>query len=232
MFESNELLFSFSETCVTLDCLYRGRLVLSENVPFKLSIDITVGVTRSMANVNRLSLPPSFRLTNFDEDEQYLVPHRQVTGSEISKWKPSFPTTERNAFHAFDPVAIRCYCLLKLLVLLVAHIDENSASRKTKPSSYALKTLLFHFVKKKPFPWDENKIDVYCRGICKEYLETRDQLKSFFVNDIPVYEIKHESRQVMKKIKERLKSVRKTSCNNSINCSNSKKNYFSKCDLL
>lgn len=185
-------------------------------MPFKLSIDITVGIVRSVANVNRLSLPSSFRATNSEnnEDEQYLVPHRQVTGSEISKWKPSFPTAERNAFRAFDPIVTRCYCLLKLLVLLVAHVDENNAARKTKPSSYALKTCVFYYVRKNPAPWNNDKIDVYCRGICKEFLETRDQLKSFFVNDLPVYVIKHESRQVMKKIKERLKSARRLSeCN-------------------
>ncbi|XP_046645135.1 uncharacterized protein LOC124335746 isoform X3 [Daphnia pulicaria] len=211
---------SFSETCVTLDCFYRGKEVIHPGqYVFKLSIDITVGVIGSQTNTVPLPLPSSFRLVNSSnkDDKYFLVPHRQVAGSEISGWKPSFPTVERNAFHAFDPVVTRCYCLLKLFVLLVSHIDECFG--KTKPSSYAIKTCLFNYVKKNPPPWEKRCIVKHCIGICTEFLDTKEKINSFFEKSLTVYVIKYESRYVMNKIRDRLKSAQESSCISSNICS-------------
>jgi hypothetical protein len=212
--------FSFSETCVTLDCFYRGKEVIHPGqYVFKLSIDITVGVIGSQTNTVPLPLPSSFRLVNSSnkDDKYFLVPHRQVAGSEISGWKPSFPTVERNAFHAFDPVVTRCYCLLKLFVLLVSHIDECFG--KTKPSSYAIKKCLFNYVKKNPPPWEKRCIVKHCIGICTEFLDTKEKINSFFEKSLTVYVIKYESRYVMNKIRDRLKSAQESSCISSNICS-------------
>ncbi|XP_059350788.1 uncharacterized protein LOC130693199 [Daphnia carinata] len=207
---------SFSETCVTLDCLYRGKPpVGTENSSFKLSIDITIAVIRSAINAVAQPLPSPL-YSNKSPDvkiDQFLVPHRQLSGIEISGWKPSFPIAEKDAFRHFDPIITRCYCLLKLLILLVAHTDDNSTFRKTKPSSYAIKTCLFNFVRKNHIQWEERYIDLYCRGICNEFLEKGDQINSFFDHSLPVYVIKNESRDVMIKIKNRLESIRHCACN-------------------
>lgn len=202
---------SFSETCVTLDCLYRGKPSAgAENSPLKLSMDITIAIIRSSTNAISQPSPPPLYPSNPPEmkKDQFLVPHRQLSGSEISGWKPSFPIAEKNAFCHFDPILTRCYRLLKLLVLLVAHTDDGNPSRKTKPSSYAIKTCLFKFVTKNRVPWNERHMGLYCRGICNEFLEERNQINSFFDHSLPVYIIKNESREVMTAIKNRLESIR------------------------
>lgn len=184
--------------------------------------------------INRISLPlpSSFGpvLCCDKNNNQFLVPHRQVSGSEISGWKPSFPTIECKAFNAFDPVVTTCYCLLKLLVLLAGHIDERY-SRKTKPSSYALKTCLFNYVKENPTPWDNRQIVKHCRGICKEFIDTKTNIYSFFEKSLPVYVIKYESKQAMNKIRNRLKSVKELCFISSKMCS-CKKFNICKCNLL
>ena len=174
---------------------------------------------RSEVNTIPLLLPSYFRPigSSDKDDKQFLVPHRQVSGNEISGWKSSFPTVECNAFHSFDPVVIRCYCLLKLLVLLAAHIDEK-CPRKTMPSSYAIKTCLFNYLKKNPPPWDERYIVKYCRGICEEFINEREKIYSFFEKSRTVYVIKYESQQTMRTIRDRLKLAKISCCLSSNMC--------------
>ncbi|KAI9560643.1 hypothetical protein GHT06_011593 [Daphnia sinensis] len=226
---------SFSETCVTLDCLYRGKpSVGTENSSFKLSIDITIAVIRSEINAIAHPLPSPLYSSKSPQVkiDQFLVPHRQLSGSEISGWKPSFPIAEKDAFLQFDPIITRCYCLLKLLVLLVSHTDDNNICRKTKPSSYAMKTCLFNFVRKIRIPWEERYIDLYCRGVCNEFLERGNQINSFFDPSLPVYTIKNESRDVMIKIKNRLESIRHCACNSHCSLFPCKQFCVAKCNFM
>lgn len=190
-------------------------------------------MTRSQFYSVRMPLPSSFRPVDISDinDKQFLVPHRQVSGSEISGWKPSFPTIECNAFNAFDPAITTCYCLLKLFVLLAAHIDER-CPRKTKPSSYALKTCLFNYVKKNPPPWDKRHIVKHCRGICKEFINTKEKIYSFFEKSLVVYVIKLESKQAIIKIRDRLKSVDMSCCVSVNMCTCEKEFNVCKCNLL
>lgn len=226
---------SFSETCVTLDCLYRGKpSVGTENSSFKLSIDITIAIIRSAINAVAQPLPSPLYSSKSPavKKDQFLVPHRQLSGSEISGWKPSFPIAEKDAFRHFDPIITRCYCLLKLLVLLVAHTDDNNTSRKTKPSSYAIKTCLFNFVSKNHVHWEERYIDVYCRAICNEFLGKKNQINSYFDHSLPVYTIKNDSRDVMIKVKNRLESIRNCACNSYGSSLPCKTICISKCNFM
>lgn len=136
--------------------------------------------------INKITLPKLFtKKRESDGCNSYLVPHRQVTGNESSRWKPSFPSIERNALADLGSVVIQCYCLMKLFTLLVA-TNSDGVSRKTKPSSYALKTCLFKQVVRRGLPWETKNISDYCRGICKEFA-TDEEIVSFFDSSLSVY---------------------------------------------
>lgn len=182
-----------------------------------MSIDLTVGVARSKANsIQNLPWPirSDYSITIPEKDEQYLVPHRQIAGSEISRWKPSFPTLERSVFKAFpNPVITECYCLLKLFIIIVSNLNQNQVVQKPKPSSYALKTCLFRYISKNlSTSFKESEMWNYCRGVCEEFLNESENLNSFFYCNLPVYVIDSESRQIIKQIYDKLKPVKKNCC--------------------
>lgn len=104
-----------------------------------------------------------------------------------------------------------CYRILKLLVLLYQHWKSENTQQlipqKTKPSTYTIKTCLFHYMEFKCPPWKKEDTIINCIGIL-EVLTTHPgiYLKSFFNQDLNVTYIDHETLTVCSEICDRLRS--------------------------
>jgi hypothetical protein len=123
-------------------------------------------------------------------------------------WKPSFPSLERRALLKMGPSAIRCYCLFKLFVLLTAAGDDgedncgalgyitidsfgspDAMDRKTKPSSYALKTCVLRCIKKHPGLIENNSFidnDLDAVGIARFGLAVCREFVNHYENNVPL----------------------------------------------
>ncbi len=212
---------TLSETCVTLNFLYRGR---RREQQLKISIDLSLvvnleGLTGSpFQNNDAPDLIKVLRRLNSRENEaesRYLVPHRR---NERGRWKVSQFVLERDVFlhPACFPDVSAVLRLIKFFVLMAndwrnSHLDgaEHTVQRKTKPSSYALKTCLLHYMEEycRP-PWDPiDRLD-HCIGVLKVYLAQGVNIKSFFAKNITACEVSHDSKLIVKEILGKLKIMK------------------------
>ena len=192
---------SYGETCVTLHLLYRDK-----PTPLRISVDITVGIAR--LSTDHL---PAF-VGNCWPDvphKEYLVPFRNVSKTELCRWKPSFPSMERDIMRNLDHTVLQCYSLLKLFVML-SQSSQMITSRKTKPSTYALKTCLFEYLKEHSTPWKEVDLPEHILGVCSTFLKQAhicSRLFCFFNPKMPVYEIGEKCLKVIESVQKRVSTI-------------------------
>ncbi|XP_057375718.1 uncharacterized protein LOC130696631 [Daphnia carinata] len=211
---------SLSETCVTLTFVYRGR----REKPMKISIDLSLVVTLTGINGGPFQdtgaphLPDVLCKLNAQQNEvreRHLVPYRR---NERGRWKVSHFALERDVFlhQSCFPDVSRVLRLLKFFVLMANHRKnphrdgvEHTIQRKTSPSSYALKTCLFHYMKNCRPPWDPADRINHCIGVLQTYLAQGPQIKSFFAKNVAACDISHDSRLIVMEILTKLDIMKK-----------------------
>jgi hypothetical protein len=211
--------FSLSETCVTLTFIYRGP----GEKPLKISVDLTLVInissrltsgTTSQYNGAPHSLDVLFGLNNYQQQTRHLVPHRR---NERGRWKVSYFALEREVFlhQSCFPYVSQVLRLLKFFVLMSNHRRnphrdgaEHIIQRKTSPSSYALKTCLFHYMKNVRPPWNPADRIHHCVGVLRVYLTQGSQIKSFFARNVVACEISYDSTLIVKEILTKLEVIR------------------------
>ena len=198
---------TISETCVTLIFHHRSREIQE---PHQVSVDLTIAV---MANgivffpADRKELPGWCRLVNNNVKQEYLVPQRN-SGGKSSQWQLSTFTLERDTFlHSDRRTVTHVFRLLKILAFLhQAQPDQRRLSRQTIPSSYALKTCLFTYMKDVPPPWSDKDLIRHCKGVldCFPTHSKEQGLLSFFSDYTVVYHISYSSRKAVNEINDKL----------------------------
>ncbi len=210
---------SLSETCVTLTFTYRGR----REKPMKISVDLTLVINMTglaggpYQDTGAPHLPDVLCKLNAQQNQvesRQLVPHRR---NERGRWKVSHFALERDVFlhQSCFPDVSQVLRLLKFFVLMSNHRRnphregaEHTIQRKTSPSSYALKTCLFHYMKSCRPPWDPVDRIHHCIGVLKTYLAQGPQMKSFFAKNNVACEISYDSTLIVKEILTKLKVMK------------------------
>ena len=108
-----------------------------------------------------------------------------------------------------DHTVLQCYSLLKLFVML-SQSSQMITSRKTKPSTYALKTCLFEYLKEHSTPWKEVDLPEHILGVCSTFLKQAhicSRLFCFFNPKMPVYEIGEKCLKVIESVQKRVSTI-------------------------
>ena len=135
------------------------------------------------------------------------MPQRN-SGGKSSQWQLSTFTLERDTFlHSDRRTVTHVFRLLKILAFLhQAQPDQRRLSRQTIPSSYALKTCLFTYMKDVPPPWSDKDLIRHCKGVldCFPTHSKEQGLLSFFSDYTVVYHISYSSRKAVNEINDKL----------------------------
>lgn len=199
-------IIGYSETCVTIHFLYRGRYPPT----IKCSVDLTIAVEIIDPTTN-IALPVWCQMP--DNLPAYLVPFRRVDGS---RWQTSYPTVERDLILKGGDCVVQVYKLLKLLVALhrAKEVRKEEIPRKICPSSYALKTCLYLHMFSYPPPWHFDDIIQHAIGVLNNYPKNSSELKSFFDQDQVIYEVSQKSKDFVSEIIGKLKAMHQSNWNN------------------
>ena len=208
---------TMSETCVTLTFIYRGR----REKPLKISADLSLVVTvEGLSPFQDNSAPRLqdvlYRLNPRAQESKtlHLVPHRR---NKKGAWKVSPFALERGVFlhpYCFPDVSA-VLRLIKFFVLIanqrwnpLLEDEEHTIQRKTKPSSYALKTCLFIYMEYWNPPWGSNDRLDHCIGVFKVYLDQSVRMKSYFAKNITACEVSHDSKIIVGEILNKLELMK------------------------
>lgn len=190
---------TINETCVTLTFYYRSNGYAGHQI----SVDVTLAVVAEMWGTDRFEEHGGKLPKWCPNNKQYIVPYRSGDGS---LWQFSTFTIERDILLQPDCLETVTHVLrlLKALVCLnQVRPDQRSTSRKSHPTSYALKTCLYYYMMQHPPPWKKEDILVHCRGIFKSFPFTESELISFF-RDKSAYHLSYMSKKVVDEIVKKL----------------------------
>lgn len=193
----------YSETCVTIHFLYRGRY----GPPLRASVDVTIAVEMLNPPTNRIILPEWCGV----QKPPFLVPYRRAEGSH---WQISYLTTERDVLLRGGSCVTKVHKLLKFLLALheAKQNGKNEIPRKICPSSYALKTCLIRYLTCcSPPPWHSKDAIKHAIGVLKQFPMDSSELKSFFYSDVVIYEISRKSKQIVSEVIAKLEKIQNDS---------------------
>ena len=186
----------YSETCVTIHFLYRGRFPPA----IKASVDITVAVEIVEPTTDVLLPAWCCMPRNLPA---FLVPFRRAEGS---RWQTSFSTVERDLILKGGDCVAKVYQMLKFLVALhhAKQDRKKEIPRKVCPSSYALKTCLLRYMMSRPPPWQPDDAIHHAIGVLKTYPMHSSEMTSFFHKEHVIYEVSQKSKNFVSEIINKL----------------------------
>ncbi len=189
---------TISETCVTLTFYYRSTNYKGHQI----SVDLTVAVSTitSYSNSNQLDW-----YQTFENCVQFIVPDRSNECG--NRWQFSTFLIEKETFLRPEcrGVVTHVFRLLKLMLCLnQVKPEERMFCRKGHPSTYALKTCLFHYMMKESPPWAEKDIIRHCRNVLDFFPIEDKELASFFRDDVCVYYTNYAAKKTVQQVAQKL----------------------------
>ncbi len=182
---------NINETCVTLSFYYRHRGYEGHLI----SVDLTLAVPGTSTS----------GIKHSNSSKLYIVPNR---ADEVGcKWQFSSFTLEKDMLlrPQCRGTVVHVLRLLKLIVCLnKAKPQERRMCRDGDPSTYALKTCLFHYMTINPPPWSEEDVLCHCCNVINYFPMKESEMFSFFRDDVIVYHISYSSKRAVQQILRKL----------------------------